>query len=155
MNILLRRSTLPKEFKLENGKLLTDCKQIANAFNDFFVGIGNTILTNQPLNGAHSQYLITQHDCNLSFFAITESTVNDIIDNLKPKSSCGTDNISNKLLKLCKSIIAKPLTIIINQMLSTGIFPDKLKISKVIPLYKKDDDTNLSNYRPISLLPSI
>ena len=74
---------------------------------------------------------------------------------MKPKTSTGVDGISNKLLKFVKCGIAKPLTIIINQMLSVGIFPDLLKISKVIPLYKKDDPVNFSNHRPISLLPSI
>ncbi len=40
-------------------------------------------------------------------------------------------------------------------MLTTGIFPDKLKIAKVIPLHKKDEETLFTNYRPISLLPAI
>ena len=42
-----------------------------------------------------------------------------------------------------------------NQSLCTGIFPDRLKIAKVIPLYKKDDNTLFGNYCPISLLSSI
>ena len=51
--------------------------------------------------------------------------------------------------------IARPLTLIINQSLSTGVFPDKLKTAKVIPLYKKDDPHLVDNFRPISLLPAI
>ena len=64
---------------------------------------------------------------------------------MKPKVSTGIDSISNKVLKEVKEAIVIPLTIIINQMLMTGIFPNLLKISKVIPLYKKDDNTNMSN----------
>ena len=41
----------------------------------------------------------------------------------------------------------------INQSLSAGCFPSDLKIAKVIPLYKKDDDDIFDNYRPVSLLP--
>ncbi len=59
-------------------------------------------------------------------------------------------NKSNNL-----NIFTKPLTIIINQMLKTGIFPDQLKIAKVMPIHKKDDEIHFTNYRPISLLPSI
>ncbi len=40
-------------------------------------------------------------------------------------------------------------------MLTTGIFPDKLKIAKIIPPHKKDEETLFTNYRPISLLPAL
>ena len=59
----------------------------------------------------------------------------DIINKLKPKSSSGVDDLSNKVIKHIQEIIAESLTIIINQMLNTGIFPDSLKISKVSPLF--------------------
>ena len=50
------------------------------------------------------------------------------------------------LLKSIKSKIVQPVTILINQMLTTGFFPDKLKIAKAVPLYKKGDNTLFSNY---------
>ena len=80
------------------------------------------------------------------------------LSNLKPKSSTGYNNISSKLLKYIGDIVSLPLSIIINQSLCKGIFPDKLKIAKiakVIPLYKKQDKKVFGNCRPIFLLSSV
>ena len=80
-------------------------------------------------------------NCTLMFEPITVDTISRIISGLKPKTSTGVANISNKLLKFVKNVISEPLSIIINQILKLGIFLDSLKISKVVPLYKKDDDS--------------
>ncbi len=78
-----------------------------------------------------------------------------IINKLAPKTSYGFDEISTKLLKTIKVTLVTLITLIINQMLCTGIFPDKLKIAKIIHIHKKKDETLFTNYRPISLLPAI
>ncbi len=77
------------------------------------------------------------------------------MDKLASKTSFGFDGLSSKLLKSINDTLIKPITVIINQMLNTVIFPDKLKIAKIIPLFKKDDENLFTNYRPISLLPTI
>ena len=77
------------------------------------------------------------------------------ISSLKAKTSCGIDGISVNFLKFLSPALTKPFAIIINQSLATGVFPTKLKIAKVLPLYKQEDPTVMDNYRPVSLLPSI
>ena len=79
----------------------------------------------------------------------------DIDRTFEKKTSTGIDGILNKLIKIAVNQLVSPLTIVINQILNTGVFPNQLKISKVIPKYKSKDHTLLSNYRPIALLPSI
>ena len=78
-----------------------------------------------------------------------------MIKRLKNKFSYGLDGISNFLIKNCSEVLSKPLTLIINQTLTSGIFPEKLKSSKVIPIFKSGEVSCISNYRPISLLPSL
>ena len=127
-----------------NDILLSDPLQIANAFNSYFVNIRPNLAgkIKIPKHSNHNVYL-------------KEKYTNSIIDHLSPKTSYGFDGISTILFKQCKKAIIKPLQIIINQALTTGIFPDKLKIAKVQPIYKNEDQTLIKNYRPISLLPSI
>ena len=53
------------------------------------------------------------------------------------------------MLNISKKEISQPLTLIIKQMLDSGICPMRLKISKIFPLYEKGDVNYLNNYRPI------
>ena len=74
------------------------------------------------------------------------------IDNLENKNSSGHDGVSNKVLKYIKLEISNSLTLMVNQMLTTGIFLDSFKKSKITPIFKKGYSSLFINYRPISLL---
>ena len=77
-----------------------------------------------------------------------------VIKSLKPKNSYGYDGISTKLLKISSPFIISSLTYICNKSISLGIFPDRLKYAVVKPIFKKGDRSNITNYRPISMLSS-
>ena len=153
-----KRKDEPLTFKC-NGRDLSDDIEIANEFNRFFANIGENLASNMEQFDNHKlsykTYLQTPHAQNCRFDLIDENATIKAIDYIDNKPSSGHDGISNVLLKYVKLEISKPLTLIINQMITTGIFPESLKIAKIIPIYKKGEPTDLSNYRPISLLPTI
>ena len=149
-----QKSEISKEF-LINNSVITDPTIIANQFNNYFINIGKSLSNQIHSNKSFNSYLNTPSENIFKFTSVDENTIINIISKITNNESTGHDNISNKLLKHAKSIIAKPLALIINQTLTTGIFPSQLKLSKVKPLFKKLDTKQLSNYRPISLLPSI
>ena len=90
-----------------------------------------------------------------NFVPVNEVYIDNVINNLKNKSSCGYDNISNKHIKYAKNVLTKPLTLLANQCLHTKIYPSQLKLSRVKPLFKRGDQSRFCNYRTISLLPSL
>ena len=149
-------SDFPSYFMLDNNKI-TDNRRIADGFNKFFTNIGPTLSKqiNTKSSSSYKTFLKEKIMFSFSFKIICQKDTLDTIKNLKSKSSSGFDNISTKLLQTIAPIIASPLTLMINQSLCTGIFPDHLKIAKVVPLYKKDSPHSFDNYRPISLLPAI
>ena len=90
-----------------------------------------------------------------TFENLLEEQIVNLINELPLKQSCGCDGLTSKILKLIKGTLTKSLTLLTNQIINTGVFPKKLKEAKIIPIYKKDDNTFFTNYRTISLLPTI
>ena len=85
---------------------------------------------------------------------LRNTNTHKIIQSVKLKDSRGCDESSVRILKKSALYILSPLTYIPNKILTMGIFPERLKFSEVKPLYKKGNGSDLSNYRPISLLTS-
>ena len=83
---------------------------------------------------------------------INHTDIEKIINSLPAKTSSRHDGISNKLLKDLNCTISYPLSIIFNQLLESGIFPEKMKIVEIVPLYKSKEEDIVNNYHPISLL---
>ena len=157
MNSNSNQTKLPKYFQIYDMRVV-DKKVNANQFNDFFVNIGSKLaqtIPNVDTPKTVNSYLTNKTSSAFKFKLITEEDIFKIISKLDSKNSAGYDQISSTLLKRINEYIHKPLTLIVNQSLSSGIFPIKLKIAKVIPIFKKDNVHLLNNYRPISLLPTI
>ena len=138
-----------------NGIDITNKLDIANTLNNFFTSIGRNLAQNINCTGYrnHRYYLKTNHKQIFKFKEIEQESITMVINSLTNKSNVGIDGISTILLKCIAPSTIKPLTLIINQIMKTGVFLNKMKLAKVIPNYKKDNPTQVTNYRPISLLP--
>ena len=77
----------------------------------------------------------------------------EIIDIIKQLDNNRSSDFSPKVLKHINHIISPVLKGLFNNCLRLGIFPDELKIAKVTPLFKSGNINDMSNYRPISILP--
>ena len=144
----------PDKIKV-NSQTISNEQEIASMFNNYFTDIGKNLADKIDTSNKHpfDHYL---HSPSISKFQFKQTNPNEIIsviNNLPMKTSSGHDTISCIILKEIKDIIAQPLSLVVNQAFNTGVFPSKLKLAKVIPLYKKGDKTSIENYRPISLLP--
>ena len=140
------------KFKDDCGNTITNPQEICNQFNSFFVNVGPKLASNIKNTGKnYYDYLPDMRSGSMYMKPIVELDIAKIIDKFDPNKSAGHDNIGNFIIKKVKSEKIKPLTQIFNLSLSSGI--EKLKVAKVIPIYKKDDSALFSNYRPVSLLP--
>ena len=97
------------------------------------------------------KFLKNRNQFNFIIAHTSNEEVLEIINSLTNKST-GPSSIPLNLLYAVADIIVFPLCYIINKSFLNGIFPDKLRIVKVVPLHKGGSTQDLNNFRPISLL---
>ena len=105
-----------------------------------------------PTRKSPLDYLSFSNTYSFFIAAVTPEEIQIIINSMKNGKAIGPYSIPVYLLKMLNEYIAVPLRDIIYDSFFSGLFPDLMKLAKVIPLYKKSFPENPNNYRPISLL---
>ena len=148
------KTTKPSSLISKNA-IITNPNEIADFFNDHFCNISPSLDSSPQSTGAYVPQDFVQPTllCSFVLFEITEAEVLRSIKELKSSSAPGYDEIPPVLLKLTLPLILPVLHNIFNSSFTNGIFPTRMKIAKVIPIYKKGKHSDVNNYRPISLLP--
>ena len=124
----------------------------ANTANNYFATVGLKILQKLKINIPRSNIQGLQ---GFSFKPESVSNVEKLIDNIKSEVATGNDNIGAKLLKDAKTTISPYIAEIINIGYEKAIFPDSMKTAIIKPIHKKNDPDDITNYRPISILPTL
>ena len=136
-----------------NGKIVDEPAEIVEKFNNFFVNVGPETEKKIPKvpHASPEKYLRNRNQFELIIAHISHEEVLHIISAL-PNKSTGPTSVPLRLLKDVADLIITPLCHIINLSFRLEIFPEILKISKVVPIHKGGSTQEVNNFRPISLL---
>lgn len=137
-----------------NDTCISDVNDISNHFNTYFTNIGINLANQIPCCNISPLTYLTNAYPDFVPYNTTPEEITLIIKSLKD-SAPGYDDIHMKVLKKAAPVIAPVLSTTINNSFQTGVFPTSLKVAKIIPIHKGGCTHDISNYRPISILPSL
>ena len=161
---------------LKNGhSIVSDDKEVCELFNEYFSSVASNIGFSDDIpndyNTDHGfQCILKKYEnhpsiCKIQnnvntedefdFCPVTISQVQKIIENMDPKKAQGCDNIPTKLLWIGSRPLAQTLTGHINCAFEKATDPDSLKLAEGSSQFKKNDNLDRMNYRPVSILTAI
>ena len=163
----------------ENGKIISNDKELARIFNEFFVnivpGLGintnlsfliNTDNENDPIEKAIAKYknhpsiisikkFMENSDSSFSFQHVPKDKITKTIKMLDPKKVIQSNDIPTKLIKSFSGFFSDYIYINLNKCIKDGEYVEDFKKAEVRLLYKKDGRKEKSNYRPVSILSNV
>ena len=135
-----------------NNENIQELQIISNYFNNYFASIGQNISDQLSINNTSP---ISYLSSTYPDFTLSDTTPDEIIDIFKSLNDSAPryDGIYIKTIKLMSTVLAPHISQLVNLSFHQGIFPDSLKVAKVIPIHKGGKFSDPNNYRPISVLP--
>ena len=137
--------------KLTIGKVeITNTKTIAKKFNNFFVKTGPNLASKTPKSDKNFEAYISKANANLKENYLTEDESLEVFKSLKINKASGFNEIDVNMINRIYNH-KKPLIRIFSDSIKLGVFPEKLKLAEVTPIFKSGKNELLTNCRPISV----
>ena len=152
--ILKRKSKDTSNRKIKyNGVEIENDLETANLLSNYYKSAATNKIKELEQESSFRDFLVNKDKRKNNFILkpITKEETWIHIKSVSPKTSSGLDGIPSKLMNMGAQNLVIPLTEIINKSFKTGIFPEKLKTSKINPVLKREPPEP-GNYRPVSQL---
>ena len=117
---------------LKGNKYVSDFKEKANYFNEFFSLQCSPVVNSSVL--PDKSYLTAS---SLESITISGSDILKTIRSLDINKAHGHDDISVRMMKICDDAIVEPLKMLFVNSVNQAVFPSRWKKANVIPVHKK------------------
>ena len=149
---IVKKSNFPQKLKIGN-KIKTGENEIANEFNKYFADIGPSLAKNIPKPSIPFESFLKRVNTILPSESLSINELKDSFICLETNKYPGADEINFNGIKYCFAEFYGSLKYFFDLSLQSGIFPGLMKVAIVSPVSKTGDIADISNYRPISVLP--
>ena len=123
----------------------SDTADKADSFNKYFQSVFNQDISPTHLNVENTR----TEDINLSSIEFDHLQIQKILSGLDANKASGRDNLSSRILKECATVLAPSLILLFEMSFASGQIPVQWKQGNLVPVHKKGDKSQVSNYRPI------
>ena len=146
-----------------DNEVVSDGLLVANAFNKFYTTVADDLVKQLPASENKYNKSFVENfykdrgviPNSFSLHVVSQKDITNYVKILNPKKSTGLDGISSRFLRDASGAISSQLQYVMNMSINSSQVPDLLKSAKVIPIYKKESKTEVTNYRPVSILCSL